>query len=682
MFFMNFFFMILVVRANSCLLNVIKDKIMHKIETRDYFSIDSTKKYNYVYIFKNKNEYDKDFIKVRMSIWNVQNTIPPLYIYCENKSINDIREEIEIKIKTQFDFPNNHLILLLYEESEIDTYINNDKSFTFGDVINHIKEINAKRKDGYEIYYENIFTINSLFEETLFLGEIYNNKLKSAKSYIEVILKGIDKPMHYMKFHIHSENNYYLFRLYIEDLFNIVDTEIVSDKKVEIDILKKFTELSEKSHDNFNSLYMKPHTLPIKSTKDFIEIFDDDLYLKVEIESDRIFLNHNDEEYYIHSVERKNGMSDAFFVEMMEIFKIFSSMNSHENIKGVKLVYNLLKYNDKINTLIFNIINRRGSALHMLFLLFLHNEKIDEKILSSLLLKNNYHESTRTKLLNLVYEHLATTHGTRLYLIQICLLIEAERYMNENNIDEDFIFKNFKDIYNLLDSKKSTTRNMNLFKTIDLLASHYFDHFIKYKAKIIMKICSIASLFSRLNTDIFFKHDKSVLSEKNIIRYLKLDKTEVKNYVESIRSKLLKNIQEDKKYECIRTKKKDEIMYAMQILKKHPSKKTLNEILKKALNTDIGILQDELLIENIVTKLIDMATDFIDKTFNEIKKFDRMNKELKDYLIVETKKNYHMAIKYYTTENIKNNRRRYLHQGLINLLKNEINNDKHAKSIS
>ncbi|WUR03861.1 uncharacterized protein VNE69_06178 [Vairimorpha necatrix] len=510
-----FFSIFLVVQPNIAVFNEIKDTMIRKIKCKDYLSFDPDKKYNLVSISKNKNEKTENMIRIILSIGNVQPALNyTFYVYCDDKSINVIIDEMEISLKRLLNFPYSNAIILMYEEGEMKTFINNDKSITIGDVIEYMKQANNIRKDGYEIYYENIYLMNSLLAKTIHKKEIYDDKDNTMGACLDIIFKYTDKPMYFIKFYVQTKYNYNLFDICIENPFKIVDLDMVPYDTNEIEIIQKLVELNKLSHDNFERLYLKAYIIPIYSTSNIIEILYKGLYFKIELDSEKIRLKYNDIECFIY-------LEDGFC------------------------------------------------------------------------------------------RHVSKLNDPSLYLIQICVLLEAESYVNETNVSEDSIYKNLKDIYNLIETKKNIQKNIDLIKTMKELAGGHFDNFKKYKENVYIEICAIASLFCGLNKNTFFKHDTRLLSKSDICSSLNLDENEIQKNIESIRSKLRENYNEDIKYENLRNKKKTELKEAAETLEKHPLNEKLKEILKKAHNTNL--INNDMPIEDFESKLVNKSIKIIDK---------------------------------------------------------------------
>ncbi|WUR03080.1 putative ribosome hibernation promotion factor [Vairimorpha necatrix] len=651
----NFFWGILAVQGNKLAYNKIKDKLLEVIENKDYISTDPTLNYNFVHIFNYKHEEKKCMIKVRLSIWNKDEyTYHDLHIDCKNKLINDIIDEIEDICIFLLNYPSNNPIILSYEESELNTLINLDNSFTIKNVIDYIKQRNDLRKDGYEIYYENICMINSMLEKVIHRYEIFNLTLFKPESSIDVILKYVTLLEHTIRFYLKIDNKHVLFEFCIEDLFDLAAIKIKSKNYVDILILKKIIELSKLSCDNFNSFYIKEYTLPITCTANSIEILGEGHALNLEIYSDKIIFKEDDKKYvyYVRNKASYNCIERECQLELIEILKVFDAMNNSKNIKGVILIFNLLKDNNKILFLIEKIINQKGSGLNILFkFLFFINDSICKDLLNFMPTTDGLCESHYVDLSKFFYEHLSAIPGPKLYLIQICILIETERYINENDVSEDIIFRTFKDIISLLKIENNN------------------------------QICGITSLFVGLDENIHLKHDSGLLTENCIIEDLKLDKNEIRINNEIIRSKLLINNKEDKKHENIRNIKKKEMEIAIKILEDCLTTKDLPEILESALYTNMECFFNDVAISSFEKELIDKSKDVIDKIFNNSLLLKNTNEEIRRYLLVRTKKEYNTSIKCYIKENIKKNKTKYLHEVLIKLLENEFEDVTNKKTI-
>ncbi|WUR03169.1 uncharacterized protein VNE69_03378 [Vairimorpha necatrix] len=655
---------------------------MKKIEDRDYVSINHCKSYNSISIYKSMDEYGNDngLVEVSVSCDIKNNNVKIFTVNCKNKSLNEIITEIENKIRGVLGFPNNKLYVLFYSEYQFRDSIGLDNSITMKNIVETIKKINRERKinkKGWEIYYENICLESGYLEEIFF---------KTSKNNVntEYTIKYYDYVPNYFLFHINVENNSYLFKFSIEEIDYLNDIEIKLENKYNEKILKKILELYNLSYEYLFEI--DTYVVPINRIPNGIEIKYGSKFLIIEVFTNKVVFRQNSGEYhYVLQNDNINYIIDEqCLLEFKRFIEIASRINDENISKGIDIFNRILYYEDETELMIEIVLDTPGSALNIIIAhTLLYYNMIDELELIIIISNEEYDETRKTEIIKMIMSRVLKSNFTEFIITKIFLLLATEKYIIENEVEDELFYKNFKLIGNLIRKKNTRDKiemcnikdSFNLLGIMEEIGNVHIANFKKYKGVVVTSICKIISMFIGFNTIVydFFENKQHAKYEFNeVIASFGLKNDDVDECNKIIRNKLLENNQQEKKFEEKRKTKEAELIKIIQILQEVSLENDINKIKLVALNGDIIKLFDKDLINEFATKLINGGINLIRKIFEEKVTSEDITvfsiNEYKEYL----EENLIKEIKINIKKNIKINSEIALPKTLIELFDNEI----------
>ncbi|WUR03477.1 uncharacterized protein VNE69_05069 [Vairimorpha necatrix] len=536
---------ILFVQANLETCKIIQDDLLKKIKTGNYRFCDMRKGKNYIDIIAvyKINKY-KFYLK-----WTTPRETIPLKILTiipeGQKSVKNIIKLLEDKLKTLFNYKNENAYRFIYEEYD---YYNCPIT---KELVEEVKKRNVLRSDNKEyseIIYENICHSGDIFEKiitkirTLKDGSIteqqssicYYDDLKTGKKFIVLT--------------IDIENVLYFFEFCINELYHKFDFEVNVADTCEDKIMHKLQDIYELSPDNCN-LSLRDNDENIYIYGKYINISKKEENYSIHIKTEAVVFKYYKNNYIFHiedSIPLDNNKHYISRTCHMEFEKICSKLTNTEYTNEIELFYNLLKNHNKIEFLVKRIISKPESAIHMIFSFQYRKNKKKFRSGEKFMIgnkKDSEHHITHVirKLTKLVKEDLK---GIDLYVIVICLIIEAEAYIQENDVSDDKIFKTLKEIGEIIDEKNKTTtvdtstteKNIDLFNILKEIVTISNNKLLEMTYKTI-------ALFTGSNSINIYEY-KGKLIEKNKIE-MKTDAKEsnlevlkIKKYKEELKEKL------------------------------------------------------------------------------------------------------------------------------------------------
>ncbi|WUR03469.1 uncharacterized protein VNE69_05063 [Vairimorpha necatrix] len=536
---------ILFVQANLETCKIIQDDLLKKIKTGNYRFCDMRKGKNYIDIIavykRNKYKFYLKWTTRQEPIFQKILTIIPE----GQKSVKNIIKLLEDKLKTLVNYKNENAYSFIYEEYD---YYNCPIT---KELVEEVKKRNVLRrinKEYSKIIYENICHSGDIFEKiiteirTLKDGSIteqqssicYYDNLKTGKKFIVLT--------------IDIENVLYFFEFCINELYHKFDFEVNVADTCEDKILHKLQDIYELSPDNCN-LSLRDNDEYINITSSHINIRKKEEKYSIYIKTDELYFEY----FNIYPSCPSEGPCTPNIYKYkvsetcnMEFEKICSKLTNTEYTNEIELFYNLLKNHNKIEFLVKRIISKPESAIHMIFSFQYRKNKKKFRSGEKFMIgnkKDSEHHITHVirKLTKLVKEDLK---GIDLYVIVICLIIEAEAYIQENDVSDDKIFKTLKEIGEIIDEKNKTTtvdtstteKNIDLFNILKEIVTISNNKLLEMTYKTI-------ALFTGSNSINIYEY-KGKLIKKNKIE-MKTDAKEsnlevlkIKKYNEELKEKL------------------------------------------------------------------------------------------------------------------------------------------------
>ncbi|WUR04705.1 uncharacterized protein VNE69_10056 [Vairimorpha necatrix] len=650
---MNIFFFIILIQGFNNIYNTIKSVIINKIEKREFLTIDIETHYLRVDLWfnKNKNELNADLVR-KIYYSEIIYERGFIKVLCTNKSIENICTEFEQKLSQEYYKNLDVSIVLIYDTAYIESYQ------IYCEIVNFLKQKNHEKKTGKfssELYYENIIENNRLWNRMFNVRKVgnnyyYNSDIVSLDSPLQYIKKNNDRFISFCK---NFENVYYFFDLdakefYTDDFFSLFKVTLEYENEDEILIVKNLLELYKHIHIDFMYIYYKNLIEEISLNK--IKFYDFSFMAK--IESNTIRFIHNSKEY-VYYIQESADMNNNFTVIDFDCFssfqKIFGKISIINNTKKchtvIELFYRLMESNLKVEVILERILSKLGTGINILFLhLLLNEELINESELKMHVVSGIDRSIFMQNLLKKLSDNILSAST---YVIKICIFIEGEDFINENDINKD-IFGTMKKIENLNAAKKNIQINkkdefsiidkkkeidlLNIYKTV---VEFYLKDIENFKETVWKHIFKLVSLFTGLDATICEIYcERLCIKKHEVIRDLRLDIGDIEYTNKIISKNLSKAAQEDvlkknvKYLEAqiyIMQQKMNEKTLDYEHMKKYKeevkkilnkiNQKTFNKIIKDAINKEVEILYDDDVITKLENKLEKIVRKEIRKVF-------------------------------------------------------------------
>ncbi|WUR03253.1 uncharacterized protein VNE69_04081 [Vairimorpha necatrix] len=491
-------------------LNVI---IMNKIQNNDFFTIDQRG----VMAFNLRFDFDKCELNLDLEIifhnfFTEENLIRTLKINCNKKSTTAIVEELEKKCKEKYEKKYMQSLIIIYNQKQA------RKHPIYSRIINHLKYFKTLRKEfkvKHDIVYEHIIDENELLARIV----------STLKMEIHCIIPNLciactkHNKTRSIIFSISSHDMYHIFEIDIKEIIIEkfpLNHEIttIHDNDFDIKISNYYCEL-------YKNVYiddLQNYTQPKMEVCSFTESLLDNKF-KIEINKDKVKFtqDYDSNKYFLetNSVNLNDGIiiSKKCLSEFKYFFKKLSSTmkNKYENNLCVEMFYRLIKTEDKVKFLLERLLNKTDTALSMIFAHLLLNMQIINKAEFKKIIESDELGDTRkTELINIVIEKTYQKNLSAEYLIKFCLLLEAEKFINENKFKCDSIFGTLKIIGSQMNKKKILRglkitmnskklyreNNIDLTKIMSGIAVYGLNRIEKYKRIVSGELIKIISLFT------------------------------------------------------------------------------------------------------------------------------------------------------------------------------------------
>ncbi|WUR03495.1 uncharacterized protein VNE69_05087 [Vairimorpha necatrix] len=491
------FFVIIFGFAQTKELNeIMRDELVKKFEMGNYHFCDKRKDNNYMNIhaaFYSEKYNIEFFLKTPRE----KRCIKKLTIPKENKSFEDIIKKIEDNIKTLSNDSQEYTYLFYCEDRKfVDSITEN--------LVEKLKEINALRRidrQNTEIYYENIFYGGDILQKIMTKMKTFKNgsitEPQSSICYYDelwthkkIVLLIID-----------IEDVLYFFEFAIDELFNKVDVKIFEDCSSEEKILQKILDIHKLSQEKFDLFINNElEAVEFDSSCIFKRLYDQ--VFKISIEAEKVIFyieNKRENTFQIENSMPKNKYKDYISKNCyMEFQRIFSRLSNTDYIREIELFYDLLKNHNKMEFFIGRILNKPGSSLNMIFAWHLFGEGLTHHFGSGFTIGDEG-DSRRFKLTKELTELIENKYnGIDLYVVIICLIFEAEIYIQEDDLSDDKLCKTLTEIGEIIaerdattdggSSSSSTEGNIDLFEILEEMVILYDDALEIYNENIPEKV--------------------------------------------------------------------------------------------------------------------------------------------------------------------------------------------------
>ncbi|WUR03755.1 uncharacterized protein VNE69_06076 [Vairimorpha necatrix] len=636
---------------NKKIYEELKKMMMKKIEKKEYVEFNSSEEFIKVHIYLNEENHILNINIENIKTPEANASIEKFEFHYDDKSINEITEYIEFYVEQYSQKKNNDSIILVYDSECFEACP------ILKDVIKHIKSINENRKINNKCWgeYYNYICATDCYLLKMLMG------IKCGIVLNEYDISIFDFHFYYIskyndrciRFYIKKGELCYLFELNIEELnidalISLNDTNIKLNSDFDGIIINKLLILCKLS--DMDDIEKYETTTEYIFTPNMINI--PEFNFKLVMESNKISFNLSSGtyEYFIMNksinedcklyIEEKKFLDVKFFFENTPI-----TQNVLDDFKAVELLFRIFRNNNKIEFLITKIFKNKGSGLNLICAHLLLSMEIINQNDHNLLLRGNEESENEviSRCMDIIKKNYLIINGLQFYLFKKCLLMEAAKFVCENNVEDDLVYKTLKEIYHLNEKKNVTniidlsTKKEDIYflKTIQEAILTYKDHIRYYKYSILSHLCRISFMFIEMD-DFFgnayeqYKHQKD-----KFIHFLKLDKNEVDKNTKIIMNNLSKNTMIEYKYQEKRKQKKKTFQKLKEIFDKYLLGEELSKIIENSQNLDIKNIYMEKIRSNLENNLISEGIQKIEAAFynykliKEEKYFGQISIELK-----------------------------------------------------
>ncbi|WUR03548.1 uncharacterized protein VNE69_05137 [Vairimorpha necatrix] len=487
----------------------------------------------------------------------------------------------------------------------------------------------------------------------------------------------------YLILSIQVDNIYYCFEVDYKlldepNLFSMVKFE--SSHVNEIDKL-----IGEHFYDLYKLVYLDGISLYDQSHFTICELNNIKLYARnfeMSILNDGIRFTHDIRHYDYFSEKNPNLTNNENIIEekkIIEFKRVFRKIYFLEfNDKYVELFFRLMKNENKVEFIINRLLNKPGTPLSMIFAHLMFDQSlIDESEMKKMIGRDNLTERRKMQLINIFWKNLSCReYSSNTHIMKICIFLEAEKYMNENECSNDTIFDTLKKIGKLIETKEKHKRqfaineshlsnsneNIDLYKIYKESVEYHLKDVNFFKKHVLICSLELSTLITGLEINTYEMGFSRFYTKKDeVLNTYRINKNEVDINNDTIREKLSKNLQEDakkeyRKYinqiktiiekEVEKTICKKEIMSILKKMHKIIFGEVLNEILTDGLNRKVENLYELEVRIKFENELIEEGAKAIENIFEHDNVIGELSKILNSW--------DENIIKEYTNEMIEN----------------------------
>ncbi|WUR04706.1 uncharacterized protein VNE69_10057 [Vairimorpha necatrix] len=705
---MKFLYTILLVQGCQRVYEKINNLLLDKIRENDYRTIDVDKKYLRVRL--SFNSYNL-VLYVRL----VRNTNKSenlnensnFEINCNDKTIDSTVGELEDILLQEYIKRYDDFVVLIYDSPYIESHE------YYHEIISKLKEINVARKEirnWSDLFYDTIMEYD--YREHEFFSKIcwytYFNDKRAMYGINPPIIYFNKGDCRFISFCIHLETKYYFFNIdvrefYEEEFFSMIEIENEYNNKIDESIGKCLHDLYKCANiDKFYTLGF----CSLNSSDKKISFSGKTFNMKIKNDSLFVALKNNITYYCMKKDLRQFKpqiiIDQEFLTDFKKIFIRFDKINSgYYRHRAVEMFYRLLESNNKVDFFVNKIINKRGTALNMIFAyLMLNAGLINKSELNKILSNEQQDEIIKMPFIKPLLTKLSNhTLYVEIYAIKICIYIEAEEFIKENDISNDPVFCTLLEIENQIELKKlgnnfvNDSTNMNsrtkfdFYKIYQGAIAGHIENIENFKKIVWENIFKITSLFTVSMESVWKRcFDQLHTNKEEVISKFSINSNDVENNNEIIKKKLDENfsndIEKENKFKCkkeemrrinedIRSKevdkkrkeqeirrlareeeekkrkkeaeikqKKEEILNFLQNITKSTLNIMLNKTLYEANNRSVDNLYDENMSNNFENELLNEGINNIDTllSYESVKeKVKNVNEKIYEDMINEYK---------------------------------------------
>ncbi|WUR02245.1 uncharacterized protein VNE69_01184 [Vairimorpha necatrix] len=678
---LNVIFLFVLVKTRHMLYEKVNNNAMEKLKTGDYMSIDVLSPEKYLAI---SALFYEDAVRIGMFDGKFKNynddNLGNFTIITKNQSAVDIINEMEAKIENLLDVSCYYSIVLVY-----DTYHRKGyhimKEFVF-----ELKKMNNERKKKsslLKINYEKICEASNELQK--YISEIFNSTAETSKNtsrFMTCSYLDWQNNRHNVVVSIYNDNICHIMEFCVNEYYHIA--------LAEIDVKINNKQIFEKLHQIYNLCYNSINFYEIKycsqnynrSTKK-IEMNKNNQCFKIQIETEHILIQIDDMNFF-YNIQNDIDADESKFYISKNCYKEFEAflniLSDHGIDDALYFFYKLVVNYDEIYFIIQNILNRSRSATNIIFChLLLHKKAIEIDTFNTIINNTEYSEIKAPELIKNIISNIRMSHfDDCLYLITLCLLLETETYINENEFEGNTLFSLLKETGSIIIEKEYNNEAespliipyinvVQIFMKIANVHNYIYEY---NKNAVLEYICNIGALFTGLSSinihyDIIYKNinvkrdqisTKNNIDEKDIIKNNEIiTKRLIENTIAKTKENILKGV------------------FSITLIKEK-----LNHIFKEIMNKYLENNYDEK-----EKKIIENKVKFeIEKYVNEIEP-ELLNMNINKDVINEYRNilidKFMLNLDQYAQEYLKNTSKEMFYSTIIKLFKSEFSDDEKEK---
>ncbi|WUR02328.1 uncharacterized protein VNE69_01266 [Vairimorpha necatrix] len=544
MFIMHFFSMIVFTQAElSPLYEAIKNWWNEKIKGGDYWPLDTTKIYYQAYIkprFQNSDGFYS---------WNSRLYFEERNHKREEDLLTNIKCEKSLPLKILVDEYEKELakiwkkkkidnFFLVYNVEDLNKFIDSSESITFKEVIEEIRKRNNERKETKtkdQFYFKEIYE-GDKYKEKHFFDMIrcepyfkFNYWASPSSTNTQPNYCSKTEILDGILFRIKINETHYCFELSKKEIINIVK-ECLNEKEVIYQMCFDLYEdtLYIKDSDKILDLFAEYKSYGLKSIPRYTK----------NCELNNLVKDKQDILQWYKKNNISNYTDQNLDFESMKYLEKIKDLAESLNLKRIE-AFDILLKSEEIGILIEKVLLRSGARLDALFGYLL----VVEKIISRDDLNNYINNILDYK--NSIILKLSDRMNRKFSLIVIYLFVEAERYINEQEVVGK-TFQILKEIGNIMEnglikSGKGPNQTIQYLNLVDIMNKVFAKQSENIEVYGIYNIYNIISLLADSNSRLdrfYLTRYKEKVDKNGIIKNLKLDENKVKEDNKKMMDKL------------------------------------------------------------------------------------------------------------------------------------------------
>ncbi|WUR05015.1 uncharacterized protein VNE69_11178 [Vairimorpha necatrix] len=453
------FFAVIFSKKNQILFEKITEKFMEKIQNNDYVPFDVSNPNSSIILEARCNEKEIVF-NIEGLHFNDTNLSPlasnksklsSFHIVHDKKSIDNIIDELEMNLGNILYNPSEYFLVFLYKFIDV---IRFPIMKLLQEKIKKFRHVKRVKDNGFVFYYKITGRLSGPLTNIIIFIKSCNDpsNIEIMKSSLYYYKNG-SEDNYCIGLSFEANNIRYFFEFSVSELVCLVDIELNAESKRDKHILEKIHGIIKFSYLNFYMISKPKYALQKQFDNENITIIiNDNPIFEIKMDSKKknvIVVNiHYDP---CENVQVKD-LKETFQIRNCsdEFNKILVRYNNIRNFCVITMFYRLFEFNFLIGFLIERILNKADTSISIILThLFLRKKIIDKKIYNEIRDKEGF-KISKIDLPEKLLSCFNNSTKEEMRLIAYCLILEAEKYINENDINEDNLFGKIKYIADVI----------------------------------------------------------------------------------------------------------------------------------------------------------------------------------------------------------------------------------------